>query len=864
MSKSFKNGPPKWADRLLMFFCNPKLLEQLQGDVYELFYWRLEEKGYQKAKWSFVWDVIRLFRWSNIRRTKKQGQKLNQIAMFKNYFKIGLRNLWKQRMPSTINIIGLSIAIGCSIVVFKFVEYNYVKDNFHENREDIFLVTHWEDLESNKGRNGATDHQLTREILSSVPGIKSASRYNSLQVETRVDKKINYNLAFYVDPEYLDIFSFDLLAGNPNTLSSADYVVIDERTSGILFGEELGVDKKVELKIGDEWKVFTVGAVYKNRPNNSSLQLNILINYQHYEQYLSDRESWNTRLFIQRQEGVQEEMLLTSMDKLLPVFNKDNEVNPYTYFELEPLKTMARNVYEIQNGVGSGPNMAPIMTLSAIGVFMLLLSTLNYVNISLAMIMKRLKEIGIRKVIGSRRKQLVTQFLVENLLLCSLSMLLGVLLAHILFLPGFNEIAGSSFELDLWKHQNFWLFLVATLLFITLVSGLYPAVVASSYKPISILRKATQKGGKKWLSNTFLTFQMILAMITIVAAVMFVHTNRVNESINWGYDQYNKLALGIPGEEYRDAYRDVLEANPGVMRIAGTKSNIGQALNGVQFQNGDVKVYAELFDVGRNYPEVLGLNLVAGRMFDPNLESDLEKALVVNESFLDQLQLEFNIDGTRIVQDSVEYTIIGVVQDYHYMDPGQRIRGAAMRAIPAKDYTSYLVEMTNGDIFDQRDQLQASLQDLVEEKTVYVAIQQLMFDGFYEEMKGIRNIMLFTASVSILLAAMGLYGLVNINVSSHIKDFGIRKVLGASGLSLAGTVLKRFRFVLLIAVLVGCPISVYLISALINDIYAYAPKVGAGPLSLAITILLTVAFLTLNLQIRRVKKMNPAETLRAE
>jgi ABC-type antimicrobial peptide transport system permease subunit len=402
------------------------------------------------------------------------------------------------------------------------------------------------------------------------------------------------------------------------------------------------------------------------------------------------------------------------------------------------------------------------------------------------------------------------------------------------------------------------------LLFITLASGLYPAVVASSYKPISILRKATQKSGRRWLSNIFLTFQMILAMITVVTAIMFVHTNRVNESMDWGYDQYDKLVMGIPGEEYRDAYRDVLEAEPNIARYAGTRSNIGQDLNGVQFQNGEVKSYAELFQVGRNYPELLGLSLVAGRMFDPSLESDLDRKLVVNESFLEQYQLEFNADGVQVLQDSAEYTIIGVVEDYHYMDPGQKIRGAAMKAISARDFTSYLVEMNDGNIFDQRDKLQSQLQELVEEKTVYVGIQELIFEGFYEEMKGIRNIMLFTASVSILLAAMGLYGFVSINVSSQIKDFGIRKVLGASGMNLTSTVAKKFRFVLLFAILIGCPVAVLLVDMLINDIYAYAPNIGAGPLSIAVLILLLVTFFTLNLQIRRVKRMNPAQTLRTE
>jgi ABC-type antimicrobial peptide transport system permease subunit len=866
MSKRFKHSPPRWADWFLGLFCNPDLLEQLQGDVHELFYWRVEEKGYSHAKWSFIWDVIRLFRWSNIRRTRKQGQKLNQIGMFKNYFKIGVRNLWKQRMPSAINIIGLSIAVGCSIVAFKFVEFSYVKDNFHKNKEDLFLVTHWEELESNKGRNGAINNELTREILESVPGIKASTRYNRLQLEVRVNKHITYNLTHFVDPAYLEMFTFELQAGNPKTLNSADQVVIDESTAIRLFGEQSALDQSIELKIGEEWKVFSVGAVYKDKPHNGSLQLGILVNYQHFEQHLSKlgQDDWSTNFFIQRQAGTQPELLLESMDKLLPIYNKDNEDGAYSNFELEPITTMANNAYKMSNSIGSAPNKAPILTLSAIAVFMLLLSTLNYVNISLAMIMKRLKEIGVRKVVGSPRRQLIIQFLCENLLLCLLSMFVGLLLAQGLFLPGFNEIAGVSFQLNLLSHQNFLMFLAALLLFISLASGLYPAVVASSYRPISILRKATQRGGRRILSSVFLTFQMILAMVTIVAAVMFVYANQVNESIEWGYDQHNKLVIGIPESDYRDAFRDVLLADPSVEVIAGTRSNIGQSLNGVQFKNGEVKTYAELFEVGRNYPEVLGLKLVEGRLFDENLESDFRKMLIVNQSFLEDLQLTFDPDGTTVVQDSVEYSIIGVVEDYHYWNPGMEIRGAAMRAIPANLYTSYLVEMREGNIFEHRGRLEEKLQAMVEEKSVYVGVQELMFEGFYDETRGIGNIMIFTASIAILLAAMGLYGLVSINISSQIKDYGIRKVLGASSFNLAKAIVLKFRFVLLLAILVGCPLAVLLVGALVDNVYAYAPGIGVGPLAVAVFILLSVTLFTFNLQIRRVRNMNPAETLRTE
>ena len=856
--------PPKWADRFLAWYCNPKLLEQIQGDVHELFYWKLSEEGPEAAKRMFIWNVIRLFRWSNIKRKSKR-QKQSNMGIFKNYFKIGLRNLWKQRLPSTINIIGLSLAIGCSLVVFKFVEYNYVKDDFHENLDDLFLVTHAEDLEYNKGRSALTDNTLSKEILASVPGIKYSTRCSYRQLETRVEKMINYNSVLYVDPDFTDMFSFELLAGNPNAMNSADYVAMNESSAKALFGEQSAIDQKLELKIGDEWKVFTVGAVYRDNPANSSIRIEILINYIHLNQLLSNtRDTWDTNFFIQRQDGVEESNIVSAMNELLPIHNKDNEVNPYISFELEPFKTMANNSDQIFGGLGTSPQFAAMLTLTLIAVFMLLLATLNYVNISLAMVMKRLKEIGVRKVIGGKRRQLITQFLIENLLLCFLSILLGMLFAHSFFLPGFNSIAGSSFNLNILSNARLVLFLLGLWAFITIASGLYPAVVASSFKPISILRKSTQRSGNRMLSNIFLTFQMILAMVTIVAAVMFVHTNRVNRAMDWGYDQYDKLVVGIPEDQYKESFRDYIASNPSVEDFAGTKSIIGQSLNGVQFKNGEVKSYAELFSVGRNYPTLLGLELIEGRLFDPELDSDLGNKLIVNSAFLERFQLTFDPDGTTIMQDSVQYSILGVVDNFHYADPGQGIRGAAMTAISEDEYTAYMAKMVDGDIFEQREEVLESLQEFVKERTVYIGIQSLLFDRFYDEVEGIGNIMIFTATISILLAAMGLYGLVNINVTSHIKDFGIRKVLGANRKNLAKTVLSRFLYVLLIAILIGCPTAVLLVETLLNDIQNYAPSVGFGPLLVSVSILLFVAIATLNIQIERVRKMNPTETLRAE
>lgn len=864
MNGRFKNKPPKWADRLLSWYCNPKMLEQLQGDVHELFYWRAAEKGVKKAKWSFAWDVIRLIRWSNIRRTQQQqGQQFNQIAMFKNYFKIGLRNLWKQRMPSTINIIGLALAVGCSLVSFKWIEGSYVKDDFHDNREDIFLVTRMQEVDGNTGRNGAIDNSLSKEIISTVAGIKASSRYNQTFVSTKWGKKSSTSQAFFVDPAYLDIFSFKFVMGNPNALKIPGTIIIDESNMLRLFGDGFTIGKQIDIKIGEEWKTFSVGAVVADRPNNSSLRVNMLISYDQLAQRNRDKD-WVTNFFIQRQDGIEEEALIVSMNSLLPIFNANQKEGEYVAMGLEPLKTMALKAWEMVNSVGNAPQAGPNILLGSIAAFMLILATFNYINISLAMMMKRLKEIGIRKIIGSRRRQLVTQFLTENFILCCLSIFLGVCLAAGLFLPWFNNIAGGNLQIDLLHHLNLWLFLGILLVFITLVSGLYPAIVASSFKPITILNKETTNRGNRLLSSVFMTFQMILAMITIVGAVMSVYVNGLNQERDWGYDQYNKINVSIPDPSLYESLRASLEAEPDVLQLAGTKTSIGRDLNGVPFKYGAEVVYAELFDVGYDIPKMFDFELKEGRLFDKSLASDIENALVVNESFVDAFQIEFNEEGVPIIQDSVQYTIVGVVKDFHYWSFDQRIRGVAMKVVPIEKQTGFVLQMREGNILEQEKAIEKLIGTLAPDYNVSVYAQEALFEDYFEDKKGIRNVLLFTSSLAVLLAAMGLYGLVNINISTHIKDFGIRKVLGASGMQLAQPVYKRFRVVIGLAILIGGALSILLVRILLDSIYTYSATVGAGPLVVASLILLLVAFITLSLQVTRVKKLNPAETLRTE
>lgn len=861
--KSKDVQPPQWADRFLGWYCSQAVREQVQGDAHELFYWRVEEKGLRAARRAFLWDVVRLFKWSNIKR-KQQSQQLNHITMFKNYFKIGLRNLWKQKMPSTINIIGLSLAVGCCLVSFKWIESKFIKDRFHENWENIYLVTPtMKTEEGDNQRYGRTALVVGEMLKERVAGLENVVRYAPSGLGVKVGEKSFHSNAFFADPNFFDVFTFEFIHGDPTVLQDPRKVVFTAWEAQALFGSEHPIGQQVVFDLWGEPRTFEVGAVIQDPRENSSIRMGSVIHFDHFEKG-RDALTTTAHTFIELGPNQKVASLQESFQQLASAKTNLTPDKAYEALGLEPLATVSRkNGNEILNGVGGMPPMAPVILLSCIGGFLLLLATFNYVNIATVMAMKRVKEIGVRKVIGSRRNQLITQFLTENLILCLLSMVLGCLLASAFFLPGFNNIAGSNLTLDLLGHQNLWWFMAGLLLFVTLASGAYPAFYISSFKPVVIFRGNAQGRGKRRLTGSLLTFQMILAVITIVAGVMFVRTNMQNESRDWGYDQYSKLVISIPESLSLNTVVSEVNKNANVIEVSASHGTIGRFHNFRKVGKGEKNIYASIFESDYKYPELMGVKLKEGSFFNKETQSQNQRSLLVNETFLGELGLAFDeVDFVTI--DSTQYMLAGVVEDFHYSSFSDVIRPAAFTVVADSLLNNLTVKVAEGSLLEMRDKLQNILNELEPDQYHHAYAQETIFDGHFEEMAGIRNIMLFTATLSVCLAAMGLFGLVALSISSRIKDFGIKKVLGASLVQLSKDIYKRFILILTLAIVIGGTVSVFIIGALLDSVYGYHDAVGAIPLTLSGLVLLVVAAFTINTQVWQVKKMNPAETLRTE
>lgn len=858
MTKKSNHHPPRWADRFLEWYCNKELLEQLQGDVHELYYWRMAEKGHSAARRSFIWDVLRLFKWSNIKRKKSKSQKFNNMGIIKNYFKIGLRNLWKQRMPSTINIIGLSLAIGCCLVAFKWIEQVLVRDAYHSKADEIFLVTPTRMVEGDQKRFGFIPSDWSEEFALDASGIVDKTRVSYATPNVKSENKEWIDRVSYVDEGYFRMFDFKMIYGSGSSINDLGSVIISESQAKVYFGDEFPLGKKLEIN----GKTYVVNGVVEDEPNNTSLRNGIMLNHKIKEQeYEGLFRSW---IFVQIDKKSQE-TVDRAFTQVMEKFNDTHPDNPYTSIQFESLNTMAHNSEEISGGLGSTIPIEPVILLACIGGFMLTLATFNYINISISMAMKRMKEIGVRKVIGSKKRQLITQFLIENLLLVVVAVVLGILLASAYFLPGFNQISGSNIDMDILTHRNLWGFLIALILFITIASGAYPAFYVASFKPVNIFRGNQNTSGKRKFTGALLTFQMTLAIVTIMAAVMFVYTNQMQLKADWGYAHQDKWGIVYPDGVSKSAIDKAILALPEVESISRTNDIIGDTWQDQPTYMPDGRRFeTAYFHVGNDYMDHLGIELVAGRYFDKNLNSENEKTAIVNEQFMKSHEGEFEPD--MIVNfDSIEYRVVGVVSDFHYRPFNTKIIPAIFIKKADSLSTIVSIQVNETDKTVMRAKLDAILDEIAPDQRHIVYAHTQVFDNYFDETIGMQNIMVFVAILAVLLSGMGLYGLVSVNISSRIKDFGIKKILGATGFELSRDVYRRFAWIIGIAIVLGGTISVYLIGTLLESFYAgNQQNIGPVPLIFGGLILISVAYITIYTQVFQVKRMNPAETLRVE
>jgi len=791
--------------------------------------------------------------------------------MFKNYFKVAYRNLWNNKLYAVINIFGLSVAMAYAIVAYLNHTYNYNFDAFHPNAGKIFRIKTVRLFNGQEQSWAIAPRPLAPALQEDFPAIEKAVRLTRSNATFRHGDKIFNESVLHVDPAFFEMFNFPLKYGNTGGLRDKNKLVLSEALASKYFGNENPVGKQITLRYGDSQpREFFVGAVAQKIPDHSSIQFDALAALDILLDVGSDKANdwsdWTHAAFVQASEPAQIATLQRQFDRYIAAHNAVAPDWQIARFYFDPLRRLAMHAWDenLRSDIlKRAMHPAGMISPSIIALLLLLMACFNYINTAIAFSSKRLKEIGVRKVIGGSRRQLIAQFMSENILLCVIAMIVALALAEI-FVP-IHDNMWTYFELTLDYSENVGLltFLAGLLLAMGIVAGGYPAFYISAYHPVTVLRGKQKFGGTSWFTRILLTFQFTVSMLTLIAGLVFIRNADFLKNLDLGYDKDLVVVVPLPEAKYYEPYRHAIEKNPNLVSIAGSRQHVGRNWYTRTAESAAFKTQADILRVGDDYLSTMKLRLTAGREFDPGLTTDLDEAVIVNQKLVDEFGWNEPLHQT-VAFDSARYTVIGVVENFYNDGVWRPIASCIFRLIKPEDFRFLVARVQGENLKTTSEFLRSEWQRVVPD---------VPYEGYYQDevmaeaisvSESIKTMFIYISGLAVAISAMGLFALVSLNIAKRTKEFGIRKVLGATVLHIINLVNKEFTRLLIAAGLIASVCGYFAVKALIASIYAYHVGFSVAPFVLAGFAVFLIAVLTVGSQVLKVATANPVDSLRYE
>jgi len=804
--------------------------------------------------------------------------------MFKNFIHITLRNLRKRMVFTAIHILGLTVAFASAIVLFLTATFELSYDDFHTNRARIGLVYDESNPTSGKEYGETKPIPFGPTLKAELPAVERMSRFGNGGVVLRHGDKQFAASTRFVDPDFLHMFTFPLEYGTPDALNDLDNIVISEAMANNLFGRSDAVGQTVEAQINGQWQSKVVTAVTKRLPSNSSLTFNSLLRFEHMmPDYTASLDNWgnaNHSVFIQWTGGKLDPVAFNKQARpFMAIHYKEEIANlkrdgaiPDQNGEYLALNVLPMEDYHLNRlGIGGGgPTVLPGILLLIAGLI-LFIAGCNFVNLSLAGSFTRGREIGLRKTLGGRPWQLMTQFWGESFLVCLVALALGGILASIL-LPQYN--ANMNYSLSAGQLFHGWnlLWLFVAFLVLTVIAGGYPAWAMSRFNTIQTLKGRFQLNAGGGLRNTLTIVQFTIAVVLIIGTLVmgtqlhYLHTR----PLGFNKTEVISIPVGdeIAGETALKRMRIELAGLPQVASVSGSDINIGRGRDGststsrVGFEYENRIVRTHWLRVDYDYLNTLGLQLIAGRDFSQDFATDTG-AVVINEQMAAQLGGVDRIIGQTIPLNGGSQ-VIGVVKDYHFKDLRQQIEPLTMTINPTDFAIEYIfVKVRPENLAASLAAVEAAWKRVNPRAVDEASYLDENTDNQYRRDRRFANIIVSGATLAILISCMGLFALALLAINRRVKEIGVRKVMGASVRGIVVLLSRDFVKLVGIAFAIGAPVAWWATSKWLES-FAYRIDVNAGLLFLGGLIMLIVALATVVTQSLRAALANPVNSLRDE
>ena len=874
MNQITQISPPKGPTRFLRWFCNPQLVEDVEGDLSELFHQRIE-KNKRIASFRYFLDVILLFRPGIIKNFEIKNGLIN-TSMLKNYLKSAFRNLLKHRSFSSINIFSLTIGMAACMVIYLFVTDEKSFDSFHEN--NIYRLCEVQSFPGTNTQNVALSMPgMGPTMTNEFPEIESYTRFWNWgrQLVELEDENIMVDKMVGVDSSFFEIFNYSFIHGDPTQVVDAPMdAVLSEEMALKLFGK---VDAMGETFVvsGDQ---CIVRGVMENVPENSHLQFDVALNLFSAGPEVDEFNSRFGGNFLNTYFIINPNADLDRMSERYPEYlskyiERENINDLYKLF-LQPLNDVHLASTDMEHDYNNYRkfNGQYIDVFVLVGVFILIIASVNFTNLTTARASNRSKEVGVRKSIGARRKQLFEQFIFESVILALIALFFALILT-LISLPLLNNVIDRQLTLvPFLQDAGFLATIVGVSLLLGIIAGLYPSLYLSSFKPIVVLKGLKTQEKKSVFRSSLIVLQFSLALGMIVCTLIVVQQLLYikNKDIGFTKDHIVLVDMNRESQEHYQEMKQELLKQSNILGVTGSGQRLGNNFHQWGFKvrkdTGVVDVTPSNVHVDYDYLDVYGIKLKQGRSFSKEYAQDDGLSFVINEAFAKELGFEDPIGqkaGHGWYPNDSLGTIIGVTEDFNFNSLHYKVNTLSMVVHTEWGFSEMSVKLNGQNVAAGLEEIEKVYGQFVHDFPLEYEFLDDHFNELYKSDEQMGSVITIMAVLSIFIGCMGLFGLASISIQRRIKEIGIRKVMGASLRQLMLLLSKSFAYLILVSFIIATPLTFFFMSEWLEN-FAYRVNINPALFIFGGALGLTIALATISFHVIRAVKANPVQSLRYE
>ncbi len=850
--------PPRKLLNLLLRFMDLEERDNFEEYVGSVYGELLISKGQRSARIWFWSQFIRSLPGLIIKSME------GDIVMLKNYLKIALRNFVKHKSFSFINICGLAIGMACCMLILLWVQDELNYERFNENVDDIFCVVQWNAKDQTKNYGSSIPAPLIPYLKDKYAGIKHGARFRG---SGRRLFSYNGNQVFedrggFADAEIFDIFSFQAVLSDPKkALMDANTIILTKSMAEKYFGSEDPLGKTIQLENQYD---FMVGAVIEDIPQNSSIRFDYLVQFDNFGRFDNvEMDNWgryeNYNGFVILNPDVDQEDFSNQIANAILDFDSESAHKLHLY----PYKKIRLS------GFNNDGTLKFVLVFAAIGILLLLIACINFINLTTAQSGKRAKEIGLRKVVGASRSSIRRQIYSELFVTVTVAFLLAIIIS-VAFLPKLNSLSNKMLSLSITGNSGMLISMFGIALLTAIISGTYPAFYLSSFSPVNVMKTSASTGSShSTLRKLLVIAQFAISIILIISTIIITNQMRYIQNKDLGFDKDHLVYMDLLGnlKTRFDTVKNELLRNPAINSVTTAQSlpnYAGNNAGGLDWEGrpADVRGNLNFVSVEKDYFKTVGIEFVEGETFTTIPSNTLLREFIINEKAIEAMKIENPVGKFFKMWDRDPGRIIGIVKNVHNASLHREIQPAFYVQFPYF-YNYLVINLKNENINSTIGFIRDTVKEINPNYPFEFHFLDENIDRFYQNERQINRIITTFTFLAVFISCLGLFGLSLFMAEQRIKEIGIRKTLGATVSNIVGLMSKDFLVLVGVANLIAWPVSYFIMNKWLQN-FAYRMDIGLWVFAMAAAMALVIALITISFQTIKAAISNPVDSLRYE